>query len=122
MRSFIQSKLNEIPNIDSGGFVPEGIIEMGVTYFGYELQSNFQSQDYDKNDVRRISIIGFVIRRIKDTEDTLEIIDEATEQITQKLKELNFKVSTQDISLFDNIRKVKVTGYTTFNEINNELI
>lgn len=122
MRLFIQSRLNEISDVECGGFLPESIIENGVTYFGYELQSNFISQDYSKNDVRRISIIGFVIRREQSNENTLQIVDEATKEIVNKLKELNFKISTQDITFSENIRKIKVTGNVTYNGINNELI
>ena len=29
MRKFIQSKLNEISNIDSGSFIPDGLVEIG---------------------------------------------------------------------------------------------
>lgn len=122
MRTFIQNKLNEVTSVECGGFLPEAIIENGKTYFGYELQSNFISQDYSKNDVRRISIIGFVIRREQSNENTLQIVDDATKEIVNKLKELNFKVSTQDITFSKDIRKVKITGNVTYNEINNELI
>ncbi len=122
MRTLIQSKLDEISSVDSGCFIPDSVIEVDKTYFGYEIQSNYQSQDFDRTEIRHISIIGFIVRKVKDTENTLEIIDNAKNEIQTKLKELNFKVSTQDISLQDDIRKVKVTGYVTLNEINNELI
>ena len=122
MREFIQSKLDEISNIESGGFIPDGLVEIGTTYFGYQLQDDYQSSDNDKNDVRRVSIIGFIVRKNKPTENTLEIIDNAKIQIQNKLKELNFRVSSQDITLSDDIRKIKITGNVIFNEINNELI
>lgn len=122
MRTLIQSKLNEIPSVDSGCFIPDSVIEVDKTYFGYEIQSNYQSQDFDRMEIRHISIIGFIVRKVKDTENTLEIIDNAKNEVQTRLKELNFKVSTQDISLQDDIRKIKVTGYVTLNEISNELI
>jgi hypothetical protein len=122
MREFIQSKLNEISDIESGSFIPDGLVEIGKTYFGYQLQEDYQSSDFDKNDVRRVSIIGFIVRKNKPTENTQEIIDDAKNQIQNKLKELNFKVSTQDITLSDDIRKIKITGNVILNEINNELI
>ncbi len=122
MREFIQNKLNEISNVESGNFIPDGLVEIGTTYFGYQLQEDYQSSDFDKNDVRRISIIGFIVRKNKSTENTLEIIDNAKNQIQNKLKELNFRVSSQDITLSDDIRKIKITGNVFLNEINNELI
>lgn len=111
MRITIQSKLNEITTIDAGNFIPDDIIELGTTYFGYEIQENYSSSDQDKNDALRVSIIGFVIRKVKPTEDTLQVIDNATEDIKSKLKELNFKLSSEDITLQDDIRKIKITGY-----------
>ena len=69
-----------------------------------------------------MSIQGFIVRKVSTNEDTLQIIDEASKEIKNKLKELNFKVSLQDITLSDDIRKIKVTGYVYYNEINNKLI
>ncbi len=122
MREYIQSKLNELSNIEIGPFIPDGMIENKTTYFGYQLQEDYQSSDMDKNDHIRVSIIGFVIRKNNSSENTLQIIDTASKQIKNKLKELNFKVSLQDITLSDDIRKIKVTGYVYYNEINNKLI
>jgi hypothetical protein len=122
MREYIQSKLNELSNIEIGPFIPDGMIENKTTYFGYQLQEDYQSSDNDKNDHIRVSIIGFVIRKNNSSENTLQIIDTASKQIKNKLKELNFKVSLQDITLSDDIRKIKVTGYVYYNEINNKLI
>lgn len=122
MREYIQSKLNELTNIECGNFRPDGIIEIGTTYFGYQIDQNYQNSDFDKNDHIRVSIIGFIVRKTKNTEDTLRIIDNASIQIKNKLKELNFKINLQDITLTDDIRKIKVTGYVYFNEINNKLI
>jgi hypothetical protein len=122
MRVYIQTKLNELSNIEIGPFIPDGMIENGTTYFGYQLQEDYQSSDTDKNDHIRVSIIGYVIRKVSANEDTLQIIDEASNQIKSKLKELNFKVSLKDVTLNDDIRKIQVTGYVYYNEINNKLI
>jgi len=122
MREYVQAKLNELTSIDSGNFIPDGMIEMGTTYFGYTLQEDYQNSDMSKNDHIRVSIIGFVIRKNKSSENTLSIIDDASKQIKEKLKELNFKVSLQDITLSDDIRKTKITGYVYYNEINNKMI
>lgn len=122
MREYIQSKLNELSNIEIGPFIPDGMIENKTTYFGYQLQEDYQSSDTDKNDHIRVSIQGFVLRKVSTNEDTLQIIDEASNQIKNKLKELNFKVSLKDVTLTDDIRKIQVTGYVYYNEINNKLI
>lgn len=122
MRVYIQTKLNELSNIEVGPFIPDGMIENKKTYFGYQLQEDYQSSDMDKNDHIRVPIIGFVIRKVSTDEDTLQILDDASKKIKNKLKELNFKVSLQDITLSDDIRKIKVTGYVYYNEINNKLI
>ncbi len=122
MREYIQSKLNELSNIEIGPFIPDGMIENKTTYFGYQLQEDYQSSDMDKNDYIRVSIQGFVLRKVSTNEDTLQIIDEASNQIKNKLKELNFKISLKDVTLNDDIRKIQVTGYVYYNEINNKLI
>lgn len=122
MRETIQSKLNELTTVDSGNFQPDDLIEIGTTYFGYQLNENYQESDFDKNDTRRVTILGFITRKIDSSENTLDIIDTASQDVKDKLKELNFKISLEDITLSDNIRKIKVTGYVYYNEINNNLV
>ena len=122
MREYIQTALNELTDIDSGNFLPDGIIEIGTTYFGYTLTENYQDSDFDKNDTRRVSILGFITRKTSSDENTLEIIDEASEAVRNKLKELNFKISLEDVTLTDEIRKIKVTGYVYYNSMNNNLV
>ena len=122
MRVYIQTKLNELSNIEIGPFIPDGMIENRTTYFGYQLQEDYQSSDMDKKDHIRVSIQGFILRKVSANEDTLQIIDDASKQIKNKLKELNFKVSLKDVTLSDDIRKIQVTGYVYYNEINNKLI
>ena len=122
MRVYIQTKLNELSNIEIGPFIPDGMIENKTTYFGYQLQKDYQSSDMDKKDHIRVSIQGFILRKVSTNEDTLQIIDDASKEIKNKLKELNFKVSLKDVTLSDDIRKIQVTGYVYYNEINNKLI
>ena len=122
MRVYIQTKLNELSNIEIGPFIPDGMIENKTTYFGYQLQEDYQNSDMQRNDTNRVSIQGFIVRKISSNEDTLQIIDEASKEIKNKLKELNFKVSSKDVTLSDDIRKIQITGYVNYNEINNKLI
>ena len=122
MRVYIQTKLNELSNIEIGPFIPDGMIENKTTYFGYQLQEDYQDSDMSKNDHIRVSIQGFIVRKISTDEDTLQIIDNASKQIKNKLKELNFKVSSKDVTIADDIKKIQITGYVNYNEINNKLI
>lgn len=122
MRVYIQTKLNELSNIEIGPFIPDGMIENKTTYFGYQLQEDYQNSDMQRNDTNRVSIQGFIVRKISTDEDTLKIIDNASKEIKNKLKELNFKVSSKDVTLSDDIRKIQITGYVNYNEINNKLI
>ncbi len=122
MRVYIQTKLNELSNIEIGPFIPDGIVENKTTYFGYQLQEDYQNSDMQRNDTNRVSIQGFIVRKITNDEDTLKIIDNASKEIKNKLKELNFKVSSKDVTLSDDIRKIQITGYVNYNEINNKMI
>lgn len=122
MRETIQSKLEELENIDSGKIVPDDIVVENTTYFGYELSKNYINTDQDKNYTYRQNITGYVVRLLDMTENTQEIVDNAVEDILDKLKELNFKCNSRDINLTDNLVKVQITGYADYNEINNNFI
>ena len=122
MRETIQSKLEEIENLESGKIIPDDIIVENTTYFGYDLSRNYIDSDLEKNRTYRQNLTGYVTRLLDMTENTQEIVDNAVEDIIDKLKELNFKCSSRDIDLNDNIVKVQITGYSDFNEINNKFI
>ena len=122
MRRFIQSKLEELTNIQSGGIIPDDIVVENTTYFGYELSKNYINTDLNKNYTYRQNITGYVVRLLDMTENTQQIVDEAVENIKDKLKEINFKCNSRDISLSNNLVKVQITGYVDYNEINNEFI
>ena len=122
MREVIQSKLNELTNIESGKIVSDDIIVENTTYFGYDLSRNYIGSDLNKNRTYRQNLTGYVTRLLDTTENTQEIVDNAVEDIIEKLKELNFKCNSRDINLTDNIVKVQITAYSDFNEINNKFI
>lgn len=121
IRTFIQSKLNEIVNVESGPPIPDSIVENGKTYFGYELQEDFRDSDTDSNYTMEIYLLGRIVRRENANEDTLSIIDSALNSIKTKLKEMNFKYSYKDITL-DEFRKIQVSGRVLYNELNKKLI
>lgn len=122
MRTTIQSKLNELTEVESGKVIPDDIVVEDTTYFGYEISQNYVGTDFDKNHTYRANIIGYVVRLVNPTENTQEIVDTATEDIINKLKELNFKCSSRDVTLTDDLIKTQITGYSEYNEINNKFI
>lgn len=128
MRETIQSKLEELNNIDPynhieiGKVVSDDVVVEGTTYFGYEISENYMGSDFDKNQTRRVNIIGYVVRLVNPIENTQEFVDNATHDIIEKLKELNFKCNYQDITYTDDLIKTQITGYTEYNEINNKFI
>ena len=121
MREVIQAKLEEIQDIEVTSEMPDEVLEEGKTYFSYTLQNDYQDSDLNKNYTYRPFIIGYVKRVENLEENTLEIVDQATQDIVNKLKELNIRASYRDVTL-DKIRKVQVTGYGLYNEINNMLV
>ena len=88
MRTLIQSKLNELENIESGEMIPDDIIEDNVIYFGYQLTKSYINNDFDKNHTYRVNLTGYISRRIQAEENTTQIVDEAAEDIVDKLEEL----------------------------------
>lgn len=122
MREFIQNKLEELDNIECGGIIPDDVVVENTTYFGYELSKNYINSDLEKNYTYRQNITGYVIRLLDTTENTQQIVDNAVEDIKDKLKEINFKCNSRDINLADNLVKVQITGYADYNEINNNFI
>ena len=124
IRNKIQAKLNEIPNLICGEAIPDGMVENGTTYFGYELMLNYvpQYSDLDKYYTMEFNLTGRIVRRKTSNENTLSIVDTALSNIKEKLKELNFKYSYNDINTDNNFKKILVKAYVRYNEINNELI
>ena len=122
LRQFIQSKLNEITGIEVGTELPDDMLILDQVYFSYLLNNNFVDEDFEHYATRDVSIIGYLKLKSSTTEDSLLIIDNAIQELENKLKEINFKVSFNDVSIGDNIRKVQVRARATYNEINNGLI
>ena len=122
IRDLVQAKLEEIQYLETTPEIPDSLLETGKTYFSYSLQKNYVGSDYDRNYTYRININGYIKRIQNDEENTLLIVDTISKQIEEKLKELNIKVSFNDVSIMDNIRKINVRGEAMFNEINNGII
>lgn len=122
LRTLIQTKLEEIQDIEITPEIPDDILEKDKTYFSFTLQKLFNGSDEDKNYTYLVNLLGYVKRLQNDTENTLKIVDEATDKIQEKLKELNIHTSFNDVSVIDGIRKVQVRGECMYNEINNGLL
>lgn len=120
LRETIQNKLNEINNLDCGPFIPDSILENGITYFEYQLQNDFKDSDLEFNYTMQPYILGYVVRKENAEENTLLIVDEFTNLIIKKMKGLNFRCSYKDVSIENGIRKIQITGYVKYNELNNK--
>lgn len=110
MRDVIQAKLEEIEDIDVGELRSDDVLENEVTYFGYSLTSNFVDSDMDKTYEMMANINGYVSRLDNREENTLMLIDEARKKIIEKLKELNFMTTWEDVSIDNGVRKVHIVG------------
>nr|DAF83008.1 MAG TPA: hypothetical protein [Bacteriophage sp.] len=122
LREFIQSKLEEIQDLEVTPEIPDDVLEKNKTYFSYSLQKSYVNSDIDKNFTYNVNLIGFIKRINDDEEDTLKIVDNTSYEIEKKLKELNIRTSFLDVTVIDGIRKIQVTGETLYNEINNTLV
>ena len=122
IRTLIQAKLSEIQDVNSGVPIPDGMVEDGETYFGYELQETYRNSDLNKRYTMQIDLTGRLVRKDNAEENTLQKMDQALEEIKAKLKELNFKYSYNDISFQDGIRKILVKAEVRYNEQNNTFI
>ena len=122
LRSLIQSKLEEIQDIEVSAELPDEVIEKGKTYFSYTLSRYYDGSDTDKNYIYRVTLDGFIKRKNDTEENTLQIIDNAQSEIEAKLKDLNIKTDFQDVSVLDNIRKTRVSGNVRYYELNKGLL
>lgn len=121
MRELIQQKLEEIQNIETTPIMTDDIIEEGKTYFSFYILETYMNNDMDKNCTYRVSLTGFLKRKELPDENTIKIIDNAKEEIKQKLKDLNMMISFSDLETVDNIRKARGNANVIYNEITNRL-
>lgn len=122
LRKFIQNKLNELADIEVGTELPDDMLVLNQVYFSYLLNNAYVDGDFDKNYTYDVAIIGYLKVKTSPDIDSLEVIDNAQIELKNKLKEINFRVSFNDVSIVDNIRKIQVIGHAKYNEINNGII
>ena len=121
LREILQAKFEEIESLEIGPEIPDDVLEKGKTYFTYTLSKNYINGDFDKNYTYRVNLTGYIKRLRDDEENTLKIVDNKSDELKEKMKELNLKSEFRDISIIDGIRKIQVTAEVYYNEINNAL-
>ena len=121
-RITVQSKLAQLTSVHCGIPIPDGMVEEGETYFGYDIQEVYQGKDFDNNYVMEIVVFGKLVRLDNPTENTIAIMDKALEDIKEQLKSLNFSYNYRDITIDSGIRRIQVTASAKYYEKNNELI
>lgn len=122
LRTLIQSKLEEIQNLEVTTEIPDDLLERNITYFSYSIQKAYNGADTDKNYTYNVNITGYIKRLQNDQENTLEIVDNIADEIKDKLKELNIHTDFYDVSVIDGIRKIQVRGGCMYNEINKGIV
>lgn len=123
LRELIQSKLEEIQEIEITSLIPDDLMEDGKLYFTYTLQKFFDDSDHDKNYTYQVVLTGYLKSRNSSEENILELMDIKGDEILNKLKELNIKADLFDISDADgSYKKSKISGSVRYNEINYTLI
>ena len=111
LRELIQSKLEEIQDLEVTSLIPDELMEENKIYFTYSLQKNFEGSDFDKNYTYNNMIIGYIKTKDSSETDILDQLDEMGEKIINKLKELNIKCDLYDVTdLENNYRKLKLIG------------
>lgn len=122
LRQFIQAKLEELDDIEVGTELPDEMLVEDKVYFSYLLNNNNIDNDFDRNGTYNVSIIGYLKLKSSPEIDSLDVIDKAQIELKNKLKEINFSVSYNDVSITDDIRKIQVRANAKYNDINNGII
>lgn len=119
LRVMIQSKLNEIDNLESGVIVGDDMIEEGKYYFGYKINTIGARHNLDYSNKTEIyTITGYLSTK----GGTLSNLDTFTDKIVDKLEELRFLMSSQDITTLDTtVRKVLITGSVRYDYLDGLL-
>lgn len=121
LRKLFQSKFEEIQELEINPDITDDVLEKGKTYFTYKLYKRYIGSDTGQNYTYRINLLGFIERLQDDEENTLQIVDNKSYELENKMKELNMRSSFDDVTVGDRIRKIQVQAEVSYNEINNSL-
>ena len=119
LRIMIQSKLNEIGDLECGVVVGDDLIEEGKYYFGYKINTVGTRHNLDySNKTQMYTLTGYLSTK----KGSLADLDAFTDAIVDKLEELRFLVTTNDISTLDTeVRKVLITGSVRYDYLDGLL-
>lgn len=119
LRVMIQSKLNDIGDLESGVIVGDDMIEEGKYYFGYKINTVGARHNLDySNKTEMYTITGYLSTK----GGALSDLDAFTDKIVDKLEELRFLMSSQDITTLDTtVRKVLITGSVRYDYLDGLL-
>jgi hypothetical protein len=118
IRKLIQSKLDELEEVECYATIVEDfeMLEYGTTYFFYSLKDSL----IDMSGTHLLSLEGYVVRKEND-DNSLQYVDDATEEIIEKLRELNIHTNWEDASNRE-VSVMIIVGTTNYNEANYGLI
>ena len=119
LRTMIQEKLNLIEDLDSGEVIGDELITEGKYYFGYKLNISGNRYNIDYSNLSQfITLTGYLSTK----DSTLEKLDSFTDAIMNKLAELRFMCSSNDISTLDTkVRKVLITATVKYDYLDGLL-
>ena len=118
-RTMVQSKLSSISNLECGEIIGDDLIKEDVYYFGYKLNTVGLRHNLDYSNKSEMTILtGYLSTK----GGSLADLDKFTDQIVDKLEELRFLVSTNDITTLDTtVRKVLITGSVRYDYLDGLL-
>lgn len=120
LRKMIQAKLKEIEGLESGIIVAQDMVEVGRYYFGYDVRTSLNKRDlsYD-NEQYTVSIVGYLSTK----GGTQAKFDDYLDAICNKLSELRFRATTQDVPLppDSGYRECMLTAYAQLNTLERAL-
>lgn len=119
LRVMIQNKLNTIGDLECGVIVGDDMIEEGKYYFGYKLNTIGTNHNLDYSNKSEMHVLtGYLSTK----GGSLSDLDTFTDKIVDKLEELRFLVSTNDITTLDTtVRKVLITGSVRYDYLDGLL-
>lgn len=118
LRKILQSKLEQIENLNSGTPKTDDLVEENEIFYGYELTYSVNSSDlgYQYNDYS-ITLTGRLVSKNK----SLAIMDHMAQEIAKVLRDLRFKYTIQDVTEYSTTKKLIINGTTSMDEVNYNL-
>ena len=118
LRKTLQSRLEQIENLNCGIPKTDDLVEENEIFYGYELTYSVNSSDlgYQYNDYS-ITLTGRLVSKNK----SLAIMDHMAQEIAKVLRDLRFKYTIQDVTEYSTTKKLIINGTTSMDEVNYNL-